>query len=373
MDKITRVGVDLAKNVMQIHAVGVNGRVVTRKAVSREHFVSWFARLEPCLVAMEACSTAHHWARRLRTLGHEVCLIPPQFAAPYRKGGTQDKNDAFDAEAICEAASRPHMRFVPIKSSAQQSVLVLHRMRTGFVEERTALVNRIRGLLGEFGVFVPQGIEQLRKHFIERIEDGTSELDGPARQALMRGWAQWQMLDEEIAWLERQIGEHAGRNPDAKRCMQMCGVGLRPPRQQWPPLSTPASSETADRWPPGSAPCPSRTAVAASIVSGASPNKVAIIFVPCYFRVRDPPCSTRTGVMAASPDGLSNCRLASATTRPWSPLRTSTRVSCGPCLPAARSSTHRISPCVQLSRSNKPTRPNLDGHSFPLHRRNRQG
>lgn len=185
MDKITRVGVDLAKNVMQIHAVGVNGRVVTRKAISREHFVSWFARLEPCLVAMEACNTAHYWVRRPRALGHEVRLIPPQFATPYRKGGTQVKNDALDAEAICEAASRPHMRFVPIKSSAQQSVLVLHRMRTGFVEERTALVNRMRGLLGEFGVFVPQGIEQLRKHFIERIEDGTGELDGPARQAAL--------------------------------------------------------------------------------------------------------------------------------------------------------------------------------------------
>ena len=190
MDRITRVGVDLAKSVMQVHAVDSAERVVVRKAISRERFVSWFANLEPCLIAMEACSAAHYWARKLHALGHEVRLIPPQFVAPYRKGGARVKNDALDAEAICEAASRPHMRFVPVKSPAQQSVLVLHRMRTGFVEERTALVNRLRGLLAEFGVFLPQGTRQLHQHFIDRVEDGGNELTGPARQALMRGWAQ---------------------------------------------------------------------------------------------------------------------------------------------------------------------------------------
>ncbi|REE18494.1 transposase [Paraburkholderia sp. BL23I1N1] len=225
MDKITRVGVDLAKNIMQIHAVDGAGHVVVRKAIARERFMSWFANLEPCLVAMEACSAAHYWARKLRALGHDVRLIPPQFVAPYRKGGVHVKNDALDAEATCEAASRPHMRFVPVKSAAQQSVLVLHRMRTGFVEERTALVNRLRGLLVEFGVFLPQGINQLRKHFVERIEDGNNELAGPARQALMRGWAQWQSLDDEIAWFDRQIAEHASHDPQARRCMDVCGVG----------------------------------------------------------------------------------------------------------------------------------------------------
>src|SRR5258708_23863233 len=174
---------------------------------------------------MEACGAAHYWARKLRALGHDVRLIPPQFVAPYRKGGVHVKNDALDAEATCEAASRPHMRFVPVKSPAQQSVLVLHRMRTGYVEERTALVNRLRGLLAEFGVFVPQGIGQLRKHFVDRIEDGNNELAGPARQALMRGWAQWQALDEEIAWFDRQIAEHANHDSQAQRCMDVCGVG----------------------------------------------------------------------------------------------------------------------------------------------------
>lgn len=135
------------------------------------------------------------------------------------------KNDAQDAEAICEAASRPQMRFVPVKSSAQQSVLVLHRMRTGFVEERTALVNRLRGLLAEFGVFLPQGIRTLHQHFVDRLEDASNELAGPAREALMRGWAQCQALDQEIAWLDKQIAEHASHDPQARRCMDVCGVG----------------------------------------------------------------------------------------------------------------------------------------------------
>ena len=225
MDRITRVGVDLAKNVMQIHAVDSAERVVVSKAIPRERFVSWFANLEPCLIAMEACGAAHYWARKLHALGHEVRLIPPQFVAPYRKGGAHVKNDALDAEAVCEAASRPHMRFVRVKSPAQQSVLVLHRMRTGFVEERTALVNRLRGLLAEFGVFLPQGIRRLHEHLIERIEDGSNELTGPARLALLRGGEQWQVLDEQIAWFDRQIAEHANRDPQAQRCMDVCGGG----------------------------------------------------------------------------------------------------------------------------------------------------
>jgi len=225
MDTITRVGVDLAKNVFQIHAVDAAERVVARKAIARGHLLSWFANLQPCLVAMEACSAAHYWARKLRALGHDVRLIPPQFVAPYRKGGARVKNDARDAEAICEAASRPQMRFVPVKSPAQQSVLVLHRMRTGYVEERTALVNRLRGLLAEFGVFFPQRISQLHRLFVDCVEDGSNELAGPAREALMRAWAQWQALDQEIAWFDQQIAEHANQDAEAKRCMEMCGVG----------------------------------------------------------------------------------------------------------------------------------------------------
>ncbi|MGF6812586.1 transposase [Paraburkholderia sp. Clong3] len=202
MNAIARIGVDLSKNVMQIHAVDHMGRVVVRKAVTRANFLNWFVNVPPCLVAMEACSGAHYWARRLRELGHEVRLIPPQFVAPYRKGGARMKNDALDAEAICEAASRPHMRFVPPRSPAQQGVLVLHRLRSGYVEERTALVNRIRGLLSEFGVFIPQGIHRLHSLFLQHVEDASNELPGIAREALMRAWQHWHALDLEIAWFD---------------------------------------------------------------------------------------------------------------------------------------------------------------------------
>ncbi|SEK12317.1 IS110 family RNA-guided transposase [Paraburkholderia diazotrophica] len=225
MDTIARIGVDLAKNVIQIHAVDAADRVVTRRAIARNRLLSWFANLNPCLVAMEACSAAHYWARKLRALGHEVRLIPPQFVAPYRKGGARVKNDARDAEAICEAAGRPNMRFVPVKSPTQQSVLVLHRMRTGYVEERTALINRLRGLLAEFGLFFPQRINQLHKYFVDSVEDASNELAGPAREALMRAWEKWHALDEEIAWFDRKIAEHANQDIEAKRCMEMCGIG----------------------------------------------------------------------------------------------------------------------------------------------------
>jgi transposase len=122
---------------------------------------------------MEACSAAHYWARKLRALGHDVRLIAPQFAAPYRKGGKHVKNDRLDAEAICEAAGRPHMRFVAVKTADQQNVLVMHRMRDGFVGERTALVNRLRGELVEFGVFLPQGIDAFRAHFLQCLDGET--------------------------------------------------------------------------------------------------------------------------------------------------------------------------------------------------------
>src|SRR6202051_766300 len=181
MDKITRIGVDLAKNIIQVHGVDSMERVLIRKAISGQKFREWFPNLEPCLVAMEACSAAHYWGRKLRALGHEVRLIAPPFAAPHRKGGKHVKNDRLDAEAICEAAGRPHMRFVAVKTADQQNVLVLHRMRDGFVEERTALVNRLRGELVEFGVFLPQGIDAFRAHFVEALEDGATELNGVAR------------------------------------------------------------------------------------------------------------------------------------------------------------------------------------------------
>src|SRR6188768_4590530 len=153
--KITTIGIDLAKAVLQIHGVDERGKVVVRKQLKRSEVLSYFANLEQCMIGMEACGSAHHWARKLREFGHTVKLMSPQFVKPYVK---TNKNDVADAEAICEAVSRPNMRFVPIKSVEQQAVLSLHRVRQGFVRARTAQGNQIRGLLGEFGLIMPKGI-----------------------------------------------------------------------------------------------------------------------------------------------------------------------------------------------------------------------
>src|SRR3989454_8829464 len=160
MEKITTMGIDLAKSVFSLHGVDGAGRVVLRRTVRRDQLVKVVAGLSPCLIGMEACSGAHEWGRRFQELGHTVRLMAPKFVAPYRKSG---KNDGNDAEAICEAVTRPNMRFVPIKSAEQQAVLALHRVRQGWIEERTATINRLRALLTEFGVVLPQRAEQVRR------------------------------------------------------------------------------------------------------------------------------------------------------------------------------------------------------------------
>ena len=153
-----RIGLDLAKSVFQVHGVDVAGQAVIRRRLARSQLLGFFAKLRPCLIGMEACSSAHHWARELTRLGHEVRLIPPQYVKPYVK---RNKTDAADAEAICEAVGRPNMRFVPVKTQTQQAVLALHRVRSLLVRQRTATINAIRGLLGEFGLVAAKGTARL--------------------------------------------------------------------------------------------------------------------------------------------------------------------------------------------------------------------
>jgi transposase len=155
---IVTVGLDLAKTLFQVHGVDSQGHIVVRKQLRRADVLPFFAKLEPCVVGMEACGSSHYWGRELTKLGHTVRLIAPQFVRPYVKS---NKTDAADAEAICEAVTRPHMRFVPIKTQAQQTMLSLHRARAGLVKSRTALANQIRGLLSEFGIVLPRGRCQL--------------------------------------------------------------------------------------------------------------------------------------------------------------------------------------------------------------------
>jgi transposase len=187
MSEITRVGVDLAKNVIQVNAVNSIGKVVTRKALQRDKFIAWCAQLPAgCLIAMQASSSAHHWARKLVALGLDARIIAAHLVGPYRLQGKSGKNDANDAAAICEAASRPTMRFVAIKTVVQQGMLSVHRLREGLKQERTACTNRIRGILGEFGLVFAQSPKALRENLSTVIEDANNELAGIARLVIQR-------------------------------------------------------------------------------------------------------------------------------------------------------------------------------------------
>lgn len=231
MDKITRVqaarvGVDLSKRVIQVHAVDGGGRVLTSRALARDKFLAWCAQLPPgCLVVMEVSSSAHHWARQLLAMGLDARIVSAHLAAPYRNEGHVGKNDANDAAAICEAASRPHMRFVPVKSIEQQSLLCVHRLREGIKAERTACINRIRGLLLEFGVVVPTGSRALRVVLDEILEDGANEMNSLARVTIGRAQAQWRELDEHLAWCDERLAAHERDNADVRRAAQLMGIG----------------------------------------------------------------------------------------------------------------------------------------------------
>lgn len=226
MSEITRVGVDLAKQVIQVHAVDAGGRVQARKPLMRKNFMDWCAQLPAgCLVVMEACTGAHHWARRLAQLGLQVRLIAPHLVAPYRLQGRRGKNDANDAAAVCEAASRPQMHFVPVKTVHQQAILAVHTQRQGLMGERIAGINRIRAMLAEFGIVVPVGEGKLREKLPEVLEDASNELPGQVRQMLMRSLEHWRNLDEFIAQCDQQIALHARQDPRARQAQQLLGIG----------------------------------------------------------------------------------------------------------------------------------------------------
>ena len=223
---MARVGVDLAKNVIQVHAVDAAGRRVVTRTIKRDQFLEWCAQLPAgCVVAMEACSSAHHWARKLRPLGLDARLIAASFVSPYRMEGKSGKNDMTDAAAICEAASRPMMRFVPVKSCEQQGVMSLHRVREGFKEERTACINRIRGVLGEFGLVFGKSPKALRAALSDVIEDAGNDLSGVARLVLQRAFEHWRELDEQMHWCDQQVGQHVRSSEQAKRAAKLTGIG----------------------------------------------------------------------------------------------------------------------------------------------------
>jgi len=220
--KTTTVGIDLAKNVFQVHGVNEHSKKVFNRQIRRNQMIAFFTQLAPCLIGMEACSGAHYWARRLQALGHTVKLMAPQFVKPYVK---TNKHDAADAEAICEAVTRPSMRFVPIKNTEQQAVLSIHRARQGFVKARTAQANQIRGLLLEYGITIPQGIKNITKRVPEILEDGENELPGIFRQLLERLSEHLKDLDSQVDELDTQIHIWHQQNEASKRIACVPGIG----------------------------------------------------------------------------------------------------------------------------------------------------
>jgi transposase len=218
--KITTIGIDLAKQSYSVHGVDALGKVALRKTLSRTKLLELMAQLEPCLVGMEACGGAHDMARRLMAMGHTVRLMAAKFVHPYRKS---QKNDGNDAEAICEAVGRPSMRFVPVKSIEQQSLLTVHRVRGELVQARTALINQLRGLLLEFGVAMPKGRYQFRAHVGRWLID--ERIPSLAREVLSELNARIGSLDHDILGYDRRLEAIARASEPVQRIMAIGGVG----------------------------------------------------------------------------------------------------------------------------------------------------
>lgn len=224
MRKISAIGLDIAKSVFQVHAVDEAGEVVCRRKLRRGQMLAFFAKIPPCLVGLEACATAHHWSRELQALGHDARMIPPAYVKPYVK---RQKNDAADAEAICEAVQRPNMRFVPTKTPDQQACLTLHRTRALLIRQKTATINAIRAHLAEFGIVAPlgrQGVDAL----LDAIADpdvGEDELPRTARDCVLALGEHLETLKTQIVALDRRIAEWHRSHELSRRLDDIPGVG----------------------------------------------------------------------------------------------------------------------------------------------------
>ena len=222
MQAITTIGLDIAKSVFQVHGVDAEGNVILRRQLKRRYVLAFFQKLPPCLVGIEACASSHHWSRELKALGHTVRLMPAAYVKPYVK---RQKNDAADAEAICEAVTRANMRFVATKTPEQQSCLMLHRTRHLFIRQRTAVINAIRAHLAEFGIVAPvgrNGVEELLDVVADPDDDRVPEL---ARECLAALGAQLRMLKAQVLEFDRRILAWHRSNETSKRLDEIPGVG----------------------------------------------------------------------------------------------------------------------------------------------------
>lgn len=219
---ITLLGIDLAKNIFQLHGVDEKGNTMLKKRISREKLTTFIANLPICTIVMESCASANYWARKFQIFGHQVKLISPHFVKPYVR---TNKNDANDAQAICEAASRPHVHFVPIKSIEQQDIQNLHRIRTRLIQSRTALVNQIRGLLAEYGVIIPKGIHHAQKQLPFILEDAANELSSLVRETLADLYEELVQFNKKIADYEKRIETIFNQHEDCQRLAGIPGIG----------------------------------------------------------------------------------------------------------------------------------------------------
>lgn len=220
---VTTMGIDLAKNVFQLHGVDVQGKTVLKKRLSRTELSEFVAKLPSCLIGIEACASSHYWARKFTALGHEVKMISPQFVKPYVKAS---KNDANDAEAICEAVSRPNMRFVPIKQIEQQDMQCLHRVRSQLIQNRTALVNQIRGLLAEYGIVFSKQIQNFRKKLPEIIDSQDNGLSDFSRSLFSELYEDFKVLDKRILSCDQKLVALFKANEKYQRVADVPGIGV---------------------------------------------------------------------------------------------------------------------------------------------------
>jgi transposase len=219
---VTTIGLDISKRFFQVHGADASGRAILREKLRRNQVAAFFANLPPCVVGLEACCGSHYWVRVLSRCGHRVQLIAPQFVKPYVKS---NKSDANDAEAICEAVSRPHMRFVPAKSVEQQDIQSLHRVRSRLVSSRTGLANQIRGLLSEYGIVLPQHVSQLRRGLPLILEDANNELTAFSRRLFASLYDELLSLEEKVAALDKQIEALHRASEPCQRVPAVEGIG----------------------------------------------------------------------------------------------------------------------------------------------------
>ena len=220
--QLSVVGIDLAKRIFHVAGMDERGQIVLRKRLTREALLPFLARLSPVLIGMEACGGAHYWARRLREHGHTVKLIAPQFVKPYVKS---NKNDPADAEAICEAVTRPTMRFVPIKRVEQQDLQALHRVRERLIKARTALVNEIRGLLSEYGIILPQSITKFRALIVDQLHKEQAKLTTLSTEVFWQLYDEFRALEKRLEYYDEQLAAIGQAHPACQRLQTIPGIG----------------------------------------------------------------------------------------------------------------------------------------------------